>query len=236
VNPEKSCESCQKTGPVFPGFLFSCLGDPRICLGGWAGLRESGWDRNDLKRQLEKTMSKQRIGMVCGLCLLGLLATGARGQEREDYPIASLTNNVALEVDWQDEFAYGVSAGANGSVEGTASGWLDGGTAISNSATADEHYQFAGWENGPAGQELDNPLLFALDGPYTNVTATFALTNYTVGIASTHPWFGTETIGNPAGAGSYPAFSTVTASVDRIVLDPENPGRRLRVKEIRVVE
>ena len=111
---------------------------------------------------------------------------------------------------------------------GTANGWYDEGTAISNAATADEHYEFSGWTGAPAGQEMANPLIFALDGPYTNVAATFALKSYQVQIVSTHPWFGEQAIGNPAGAGSYPALSAVTTSVDRIVVDPENPGRRLR--------
>ncbi|NCC93548.1 MAG: hypothetical protein EOM10_09745 [Opitutae bacterium] len=166
--------------------------------------------------------------MAIWACALGLAAAAAQGQDREEYPIASLTNNVVVTADWAAQYALGVSAGANGSVEGTADGWHDAGTAISNRAVADAHYQFAGWQNGPAGMENDNPLLFALDGPYTNVTATFALVDYEVQIVSTHPWFGADPVGNPAGAGSYPAFSAVTASVDRIVVDPANPGRRLR--------
>ena len=55
-----------------------------------------------------------------------------------------------------------------------------------------------------------------------------------VAVASTHGWFGTNTIGNPTGAGVYPYGSSVTVSVDRLVLDPENPGRRLRVTGVTV--
>jgi hypothetical protein len=172
----------------------------------------------------------KRVGAVA--LLAGLAATSARAERTN--VVVVVTNNVVLEWLWTTQYVHGVSAGAGGSVEGTAGGWLDAGTAVSNRAVADPHYRFAGWQNGPAGMENDNPLLFALDGPYENVTATFALVDYAVEVVSTHPWFGEETIGNPSGAGSWPAFSTVTASVDRIVVDPENPGRRLRVKEIRV--
>jgi hypothetical protein len=171
-------------------------------------------------------MKNITLKILSALCLLW--ASAAWAQEREEYVVASLTNNLAVTVDWMEQYAYGTAAGAGGSVGGTANGWYDEGTAISNAATADEHYEFSGWTGAPAGQELENPLVFALDGSYTNVTATFALKNYQVQIVSTHPWFGAATIGNPAGAGSYPALSAVTASVDRIVVDPGNPGRRLR--------
>ena len=63
-----------------------------------------------------------------------------------------------------------------------------------------------------------------------------------VKVVSTHPWF-TNTIGNPSINGvtnreiiGVPYGNEVTVAVDRIVEDPENPGRRARVKEIRVVE
>ncbi len=166
--------------------------------------------------------------ICCWAYALGLLAAAAQGQDREEYPIASLTNNTLVTFDWAEQYAFGTSAGAGGSVAGTANGWYDEGTAISNVATAEAHYEFSGWTGAPTGQEMANPLVFALDGAYTNVAATFALKSYQVQIVSTHPWFGTNAIGNPAGAGSYAAFSAVTASVDRIVVDPGNPGRRLR--------
>lgn len=50
-----------------------------------------------------------------------------------------------------------------------------------------------------------------------------------VTVVSQHAWFGDAEIGHPSGAGTYPYGSAVTVSVDRIVLDPENPGRRLRL-------
>ncbi len=68
------------------------------------------------------------------------------------------------------------------------------------------------------------------------VWAGFARLAYAVGVESRHEWFGTNELGNASGAGVYAYGSAVTVSVDRIVVDPENPGRRLRVKEIRVVE
>ena len=50
-----------------------------------------------------------------------------------------------------------------------------------------------------------------------------------VTISSTHAWFGSSEVGNPTGAGLYPYGSAVTVSVDRVVADPANPGRRLRL-------
>ncbi len=55
-----------------------------------------------------------------------------------------------------------------------------------------------------------------------------------VAISSSHAWFGTNAVGNPAGAGVYMYGSAVTVSVDRIAVDPGNPGRRLRVSGVRV--
>jgi hypothetical protein len=55
-----------------------------------------------------------------------------------------------------------------------------------------------------------------------------------VSISSTHAWFGANAVGNPTGAGTYPYGSAVTVSVDRIAVDPGNPGRRLRVERLRV--
>ena len=55
-----------------------------------------------------------------------------------------------------------------------------------------------------------------------------------VTISSTHAWFGSSEVGNPTGAGLYPYGSAVTVSVDRVVADPANPGRRLRFDGFRV--
>ncbi len=72
------------------------------------------------------------------------------------------------------------------------------------------------------------------------VEAVFGPALYNLEVLSAHPWFG-DAIGNPGinGVAGTQAMgiahgNAVTVSVDRIVVDPENPGRRLRVKEIRV--
>jgi hypothetical protein len=74
-------------------------------------------------------------------------------------------------------------------------------------------------------------------GPATkavSVAAFFEPQTYAVAVESTHAWFGTNAVGNPAGAGAYPYGSAVTVGVDRIAVDPENPGRRLRAERLRV--
>ncbi len=107
--------------------------------------------------------------------VLLFFAAAARAQDRAEHVIAPLTNNATVVAEWQAEFAYGTSAGPGGTVEGTASGWHEAGTVVSNVAIPYRRCIFMGWANVPAGMEQANPLSFALDGPYTNVTAQFAI-------------------------------------------------------------
>lgn len=121
-----------------------------------------------------RTMHKRppRVGsaLLMAFCVSGVLA-----QDREEVVWAPLTNSVSAAVVWQPQHAYGVSADAGGTVEGTASGWLDEGTTVSNRAVPAEACMFAGWLNAPEGLEQINPLVFALDTAWTNVVATFAV-------------------------------------------------------------
>lgn len=48
-------------------------------------------------------------------------------------------------------------------------------------------------------------------------------------ISKYEPWFGTNTIGNPQGAGVYPEGTNVTVSVDKYIYNPTNKYMRLRV-------
>ena len=164
---------------------------------------------------------------VWGVCLL--VAGVAMAEDRVEHVIESMTNSVTLTWEWQPEYLLGISAGANGSVTGTESGWYDAGTAVSNNAVANEHYQFAGWTGAPDGKANANPLTFTLDAPYTNIVASFSLKNYTLTVVSEYPDWEMTNVGAPApGSGAFQALGTVTQSVDRVVLDPANPGRRLR--------
>lgn len=173
-------------------------------------------------------------GLALALAL-ALVCSAAFAQDREQFVISSLTNSATVVVGWQEQYEYGVAAGSGGSVQGTTNDWYDSGTAISNQAVANLHYQFTHWTGAPAGKETENPLMFSLTNAYTNVAAVFGLVDYSVGVTSKYTnWFGEAAIGNPAGAGNFQALSTVTVSVDRIVIDPENPGRRLRVKSVSV--
>ncbi len=103
---------------------------------------------------------------------------------------ASLTNDATAVVEWQAAYAYAATAGPGGSVEGTAGGWLDAGTAISNRAAAAAGCVFAGWENAPEGLELENPLVFALEGPWTNVVARFRVEPESVAAGALPPGAG----------------------------------------------
>ncbi len=171
-----------------------------------------------------------KLASVC------LLAAGvAVAEDRIEHVIPSVTNNLTLTWEWQPEFLFGISADANGSVTGTASGWYDEGTSISNNAVANQHYQFAGWTGAPAGMENANPLTFTLDEPYTNIVATFSLKSYTLTVVSDFPDWDLTNIGAPdPGTQAYPALSTATQTVDRIVVAPANPNRRLRHKAVKV--
>ena len=174
----------------------------------------------------------KRIG-VLGVCLL--VAGMAMAEDRVEHVIESMTNSVTLTWEWQPEFLLGISAGANGNVTGTDSGWYDAGAAVSNNAVANEHYQFSGWTGAPTGKENANPLTFAIDAPYTNIVATFSLKDYTLTVVSEYPDWDMTNVGAPdPGTRAYQALSTATQSVDRIVVDPANPGRRLRHKAVTV--
>jgi hypothetical protein len=89
--------------------------------------------------------------------------------------LASLTNHATVVAEWQAEYRLEVAAGPGGEVAGTPSGWHEAGTVVSNQAIPYRRCLFLGWANVPAGLERNNPLVFALGGPYTNVVAQFAI-------------------------------------------------------------
>ena len=122
--------------------------------------------------------------------VLAFLCFPALAQDREEVVWASLTNHAAAVVEWQPAYAFAVAAGPGGSVEGTANGWHDEGTTVSNRAVAADACAFAGWLNAPEGLEMDNPLVFALDGPWTNLLASFAVAPGAVAAAPLPPGAG----------------------------------------------
>jgi uncharacterized repeat protein (TIGR02543 family) len=72
------------------------------------------------------------------------------------------------------------TAGAGGTVSGTASGSYEAGTAISVTATANSGYRFTGWtRNGAAvtGGNTANPAAFAMPANSVTLTANFEKLN-----------------------------------------------------------
>jgi hypothetical protein len=115
-------------------------------------------------------------------------------------------------VEWQAAYAYAVSAGAGGSVEGTTGGWLDAGTVVSNRAVAAAGCVFAGWENAPEGLEMENPLVFALEGAWTNVAARFRVEPGSVAAGAMAPGAGPGV----AVAGIPPGFAAKVQRASRL--------------------
>ncbi|MCS7049511.1 MAG: hypothetical protein NZ483_09505 [Verrucomicrobiae bacterium] len=69
------------------------------------------------------------------------------------------------------------------------------------------------------------------------LTPTGAVPSFTVTVISRYePWFGTNTIGNPSGAGSYPAGTNVQVQVDQYVVNPTNAYQRVRFNGVVVTD
>ena len=96
--------------------------------------------------------------------------------DRAEVVIPFLSNSTTVAFAWTNQYLYGVFTNCQaGTVEGTASGWHDGGTVVSNLAVPYRRCGFVGWTNVPAGLEGTDPLMFALEDAYTNVTAMFSI-------------------------------------------------------------
>ena len=113
--------------------------------------------------------------------------------ERAEVVIPFLSNSTTVVFTWTNQFAYAATTvPCMGWVEGTPSGWYDGGTVVSNLVVPYPRCPFVWWENVPAGCEQEPCLTFSLDGPYTNV---FASIVYPIEPLQLRP-----------GAGTQPAF------------------------------
>jgi hypothetical protein len=96
--------------------------------------------------------------------------------DRAEVVIPFLSNSTTVAFAWTNQYLYGVYANSSGgTIEGTASGWQDGGTVVSNWAVPYRRCAFLGWENVPAGLEGNPELTFALEDAWTNATALFAI-------------------------------------------------------------
>ena len=97
-----------------------------------------------------------------------------------------LTNNATLTWNWKTQEMFNASSTGNGIVTGEGNGWKDYGSNISVTASpANEDYAFANWSGDT--NSTANPLNFAVNKPYTNLTANFSEKTTTNGIPFT--WF-----------------------------------------------
>ena len=95
-----------------------------------------------------------------------------------------LTNNAALTWQWQTNYWFAESAGANGTVTGATNGWYAAGGGVTVTAVPALHYSFAGWAGDVSvAQSSSNPLTIYLNQPIS-ITANFALTPETLTVSS----------------------------------------------------
>jgi len=87
----------------------------------------------------------------------------------------TLTNNATLTWQWATNYAFARVSGTNGSVSGSASGWVAAGGSATVMATANANYHFGRWSGDVQGDANSAALTLTLDRPRT-VTANFAIT------------------------------------------------------------
>jgi len=166
--------------------------------------------------------------LLAAIGAAGALALPARAVDVEAV-VGPLTSNTNVTWNWAIESDQQISAGEGGSVTGTGGGWYRLGNTVSNDASADIHYNFSGRSGDvPSGMENDNPLVYTNDRNPRIITADFSLKQYAVTVASEID--GLTDVGDPTGAGSYDAFSSVTSSVPTVVVNPTNSGVRYVVE------
>ena len=125
------------------------------------------------------------IGLVAMVVWLVGHATMAAGPVTNVY-VGPVTNNATLNWLWATQYQFTAAAPVHGSVSGSSNDWYDVSTTINLEATPDDYYTFTGWQHVPGGTSTNNPLSFALSGPYTNVTAVFAPEQYLITVHSAH--------------------------------------------------
>ena len=76
----------------------------------------------------------------------------------------TLTNDAALTWQWRTQYLLDSEAGAGGSVD-VADTWVDAGSNITVTATADPHYHFSGWSGDTNGCSISsNQITVVMDG------------------------------------------------------------------------
>jgi len=98
----------------------------------------------------------------------------------------TVTNDMTLTWNWETQYTLAASSPTGGSVTGSTNGWYASGSPISITANPDEHEVFESWSNAPAGSESNNPAVFNLDQPYTNIVANYIPEQHTLTVVSSH--------------------------------------------------
>ncbi len=117
-----------------------------------------------------------------------------------------LTNDATLVWQWKTQVQFTATAGANGAVSGSASGWYDLGGGVTVTAVPDAHYHFAGWSGDVSGDTNAAAMTLTLDNA-RSVTANFAIDQHTLTVGTA---YGTAT---PSGATAYDYGTILTNSV-----------------------
>ena len=141
--------------------------------------------------------------------------------------LLSLTNNATLTWVWATQALFNASS-QNGTISGSTNGWYDSGNSAVVTNTPNPHYSHAGWYGSTHGCTINgNKITVPMDTP-RSITASNSLNSYLVNVVATNKLG--QSIGNPSpGTTSYPYGSTVTQSIDSVINDPSNPGKRYRV-------
>jgi len=160
--------------------------------------------------------------VAASLTVLGFATRSALAEDPvTNVYVGPVTNNATLNWLWTTQYSFIVESPIHGEVSGSTNGWHDIGTEINVEATADAHYLFSEWQHIPDGTDTNNPLIFSLAAPYTNVTAVFTAKLYRVTVNSA---YGTPTPGST----NISAFqhSQQTISPEYVEIEP---GTRVRL-------
>ncbi len=153
-------------------------------------------------------MAKRSLVALAATAALVLGIGYARAEETN--VAVTVTNDMTLTWNWATQHMFKVESAIGGTTTGTADDWYDKGTMVNQQANENTHYSFVEWEGVPSGKENDNPVSFALEQAYTNVTPVFALDQHLLTVNSAH--------GVPNPGTTNVAYGTVvTQAIEKIV-------------------
>jgi len=105
------------------------------------------------------------------VCEGGSVASNTYTQVDATNVTLTITNDAALIWSWQTQYQLDTEAGANGSVD-EQDQWVNSGSNVTVTATADDQYQFAGWSGNTQG-DTNNPVMTVTLDQSRTITANF---------------------------------------------------------------